>query len=84
MGTDLMTEVVLSTEDPAAIGEKPHTLADYFPVELVVYVDQHVREVSPRVAIDGIPAERTQLHFLAAEARQVGEALIRLAEVAGG
>ncbi|TCO62774.1 DUF6907 domain-containing protein [Actinocrispum wychmicini] len=84
MSTGLMWEVMLVTEDPVKSDSEPHTLSDYFPPELAVYMDQHVREVSPRIAIDGLPAGRTQLHLLPAEARTVGEALIHLAEVAEG
>jgi hypothetical protein len=77
-----MSEVVLSSEDPIVMGEKPHDLSDYFPTELAIYLDQHVREIAPRVIIDQLPCDRKKLHFLPTEARQVGEALIRLAAMA--
>jgi hypothetical protein len=82
ISSDYMREVILSTEDPVVIGEKPHDLSDYHPTELVIYLDQHVREVAPRVIIDQVPAGRRKLHFLPAEARRVGEALLRLATMA--
>lgn len=82
LSSGYLAQVVLSTEDPVVQGARLGDRAQYFPAELVLYLDQHVREVGPRVVIDQVPAERRQLYLLPVEARQVGEALIRLAGLA--
>jgi hypothetical protein len=82
ISSECMSEVVLSSENPVVVGEKPHDLPEYFPTKLVIYLDQHIREITPRVIVDQLPWDRQKLHFLPTEARQVGEALIRLAAMA--
>jgi hypothetical protein len=75
-----MCYVVLSTEDPAYSTE-----SDGCPLNcprLQTYVEQHVREIGPRVVIDQVPHGRTKLAFLPGEAIHLGQALIRLAAMA--
>jgi hypothetical protein len=76
------TEILLSTEDQTVLGEKPRQLTDYHPTELVIYLDQHVREIGPRVVMDQLPCDRGKLHLLPAEARRVSEALVEMAVLA--
>jgi hypothetical protein len=75
-------ETLLSTEDPTIVGGKPHQLLDYRPPELVICLDQHVREIGPRVVLDQFPSDRSKLHLLPGEARRVGEALVEMAVLA--
>jgi hypothetical protein len=75
-------EILLSTEDSTVLGEKPHQLSDYHPTELVIYLDQHVREMGPRVVMDQLPGDRGKLHLLPTEARRVSEALVEMAVLA--
>ncbi|MBE1465124.1 hypothetical protein [Kibdelosporangium phytohabitans] len=73
---------MLSSEDLSVAGQVPHKPSDYRPTELVVYLDQHVREVGPRVVVGQLPGDRTKLHLLPAEARQVAQALLDMADLA--
>lgn len=73
ISTDHIREVLLSTEDAVGPGQ---------PAELVVYLDQHVREVGPRVILDQLPASRGRVHLLPAEARRLGQALLETAALA--
>ncbi|ALG12478.1 hypothetical protein H4W33_003084 [Kibdelosporangium phytohabitans] len=69
-------DVLLSTEDLRVAGQVPHKPSDYRPTELVIYLDQHVREIGPRVVVGQPPGDRTKLHLLPAEARQIAQALL--------
>nr|WP_042183018.1 hypothetical protein [Kibdelosporangium sp. MJ126-NF4]CEL15301.1 hypothetical protein [Kibdelosporangium sp. MJ126-NF4]CTQ95657.1 hypothetical protein [Kibdelosporangium sp. MJ126-NF4] len=77
--SDEVRNVLLSTEDMNVSGRKPHNPADYRPTELVIYLDQHVREIGPRIVVGQLPGDRTKLHLLPAEARQLGKALLDMA-----
>jgi hypothetical protein len=77
-------EILLSTEDQTVLGEKPRQLSDYHTTELVIYLDQHVREIGPRVVMDQLPGDRGKLHLLPSEARRVSEALVEMAVLAEG
>jgi hypothetical protein len=70
--------VVLSTEDSVADGQG----ANGCPQRMELYIEQDVREVGPRVVMGMLPTGRPRLGFLPAEARHLGEALIRLAAMA--
>nr|CEL17459.1 hypothetical protein [Kibdelosporangium sp. MJ126-NF4]CTQ91314.1 hypothetical protein [Kibdelosporangium sp. MJ126-NF4] len=82
--SDDVRDVLLSTEDLRISGQVPHKPSDYRPTELVIYLDQHVREVGPRVVVGQLPGDRTKLHLLPAEARQVAQALLDVANLAEG
>jgi hypothetical protein len=49
---------------------------------LEIYLQQHVREVGPRIVIGQRPTGEPRIHLLPDEARHLGEALIRLASMA--
>jgi hypothetical protein len=74
--------VVLSADEPVVDGKRSDGTPDYIPKELQAYVEQHVREVGPRVVIEQLPTGRPKFTFLPGEAIHLGEALIRLATMA--
>ncbi|ONI72744.1 hypothetical protein ALI144C_42820 [Actinosynnema sp. ALI-1.44] len=76
--------ILLSTEDMKVRGQVPHKPSDYQPVELVIYLDQHVREVGPRIVFDQLPGDRKMVHLLPTEARRVADALLAMALLAEG
>ncbi|ONI81617.1 hypothetical protein ALI144C_20170 [Actinosynnema sp. ALI-1.44] len=80
--SDEVREVQLSSEDMSVHGQSPHKASDYRPTELVIYLDQHVREIGPRVIVDQLPGDRTKLHLLPTEARRVAEALLDMVALA--
>nr|WP_042180090.1 hypothetical protein [Kibdelosporangium sp. MJ126-NF4]CEL14202.1 hypothetical protein [Kibdelosporangium sp. MJ126-NF4]CTQ88570.1 hypothetical protein [Kibdelosporangium sp. MJ126-NF4] len=80
--SDDVREVQLSTEDMNVHGQAPHKASDYRPTELAIYLDQHVREIGPRVVLDRLPRDRTKLHLLPPEARRIAQALLDMVTLA--
>lgn len=84
MSTGWMCFVVLSTEDPVTVDLGRDGVSEYVrvPKELEVYLEQHFREVGPRVVISQRPTGRPAMKLLPEEALHLGEGLIRLATMA--
>jgi hypothetical protein len=84
MSTGWMCFVVLSTEDPVTVDLGRNGGKNYVPVpkELELYLEQHFREIGPRVVISQRPTGRPAMKLLPEEALHLGEGLIRLATMA--
>ena len=77
--------IVLTTEEPTIVKRTPDGDGPWcLPFELAVWLDQHVRDASPRVILHEGHRRIDELHLTPAEARQLGEALIGGADLAGG
>jgi len=76
-----MCMISLATSHPFHPMDKP-TGEIGAPGKIQLYVEQHLREVGPRVVIEQLPAGYPKFSILPAEALHLSEALHRLATMA--
>ncbi|CAM3760623.1 DUF6907 domain-containing protein [Kibdelosporangium persicum] len=83
--SDWSAHIVLTTEEPTIVERTPAGDGPwYVPFELVARLDQHVRDAAPLVIVHEAHCRIDELHLTPSEARQLGEALIRGADLAAG
>jgi hypothetical protein len=85
LSTRWMCFVVLSTEDPVHldVGRNDETEHVLVPKKFEIYLEQHFREVGPRVVMSQLPTGAPMFKLLPEEAQHLGEGLTRLATMAG-